>query len=162
MNGAWQSSEIGHVTSKDRTHIGYRQLGHGPGVIVLHGGMESAASHAELAEALAESHTVYVPDRRGRGLSGPYGEDYTVQKEVDDMGALLDQTGVHNVFGISSAAIVWLHAMLALPAIRKAAIYEPPLAVGGKWSGSWTPREFLQAYEAELARGDVASALALD
>src|SRR5690348_4242592 len=57
------------VTSKDGTTIGYRQLGHGPGVVLLHGAMESAQSHLQLAEALADTYTVYLPDRRGRGLS---------------------------------------------------------------------------------------------
>ena len=59
---------IGSVTSKDRTIISYRQIGHGPGLMVLHGIMESAQSHMQLAEALADSFTVYLPDRRGRGL----------------------------------------------------------------------------------------------
>ena len=43
----------GSVVSKDGTIIGYRQLGHGPAVVVLHGAMESAQSHVQLAEALA-------------------------------------------------------------------------------------------------------------
>ena len=60
------------VTSSDGTTIGYRQLGHGPGVVVLHGAMESAQSHMQLADSVSSSFTVYLPDRRGRGMSGPY------------------------------------------------------------------------------------------
>ena len=30
----------GSVTSKDGTIIGYRQIGHGPGIILLHGGVK--------------------------------------------------------------------------------------------------------------------------
>jgi pimeloyl-ACP methyl ester carboxylesterase len=52
-------------------------------VVLLHGAMESAQSHMQLAEALADTFTVYVPDRRGRGLSGPYGKDYSIQKDYD-------------------------------------------------------------------------------
>ena len=33
------------VTSKDGTKIGYRELGKGPGLVVLHGAFESAQSH---------------------------------------------------------------------------------------------------------------------
>src|SRR5438874_1780773 len=65
----------GYVTSKDGTTLGYRQYGqpsHGPGVVLLHGAMESAQSHEQLAQALDDAFTVFVPDRRGRGLSGPY------------------------------------------------------------------------------------------
>ena len=69
----------GSVTSKDGTTIGYRQLGQGPGLVVLHGAMESAQSHTQLAVALASSFTVYLPDRRGRGLSGPFGKDHRLQ-----------------------------------------------------------------------------------
>src|SRR5438552_18471475 len=82
----------GFVTSKDGTSIGYRQFGHGPGVALVHGTMSSAHNHLQLAEALADAFTVYVPDRRGRGLSGPHGKDYSIQKEVEDLDALLTQT----------------------------------------------------------------------
>src|SRR5258708_5303263 len=77
----------GSVPSQDGTAIGYRQLGHGPGVVLVHGAMESAQSHLQLAEALADAFTVYLPDRRGRGRSGPYGNDYGIQKEVEDLDA---------------------------------------------------------------------------
>src|SRR5262249_38196229 len=83
------------VTSHDGTTVGYRQLGHGPGVVLLHGAMESAHSHMQLAWALADAFTVYLPDRRGRGLSGPHGDDYGIQKEIEDLDALLTKTGAH-------------------------------------------------------------------
>ena len=117
------------VTSRDGTRIGYRRLGDGPGLVVLHGAMESSRSHVQLAEALADTFTVYLPDRRGRGLSGPYPADYSVRTDVEDMDALLEETGAELVFGVSSGAIIWLYAALELPAIRKAAIFEPPLLI---------------------------------
>src|SRR6266700_1864486 len=61
----------GSVTSQDGTTIGYRHLGHGPGVVMLHGAMESAQSHMQLADVLADTLTIYLPDRRG--LSGMNG-----------------------------------------------------------------------------------------
>lgn len=143
------------VTSKDGTTIGYRQLGHGPALVLLHGHMESAQSHIQLAEALATNFTVYLPDRRGRGLSGPYGKDYSIQKDVEDMDALLTKTGAHYVFGVSSGGIIWLQAAaLNLPAIHKAAIYEPPLLVNGSLQIDWLTR-----FEREIAQGKVSSAL---
>jgi len=144
----------GSVTSKDGAAIGYRQLGHGPGVVLLHGAMSSAHNHMQLAEALADAFTVYVPDRRGRGLSGPYGDAYSLQKEVEDMDALLTTTGAHNVFGVSSGGIIWLQAALTLPAIHKAAIYEPPL-----FDNDATPAAILMRYDKEMAQGKVAAAL---
>src|SRR5260370_40887457 len=104
----------GAVVSKDGTTVGFRQLGRGPGLVVLHGAMESAQSHMQLAEALADSYTVYLPDRRGRGLSGPYGKDHSIEKDVEDMQAVLAKTGAHYVFGVSSGAVNGLDAALAL------------------------------------------------
>src|SRR6476619_2187507 len=96
------------VISKDGTTIGYRQLGHGPGLVILHGTAESSHSHIDLAEALADIYTIYLPDRRGRGLSGTYGIGYGVGKEVEDLDAILTKTDAHYVFGVSVGAIVSL------------------------------------------------------
>ena len=142
------------VTSKDGTTIGYRQLGHGPALVLLHGHMESAQSHIQLAEALATNFMVYLPDRRGRGLSGPYGKDYNINKDIEDMAALLTKTGAHYVFGVSSGGIIALQAAHSLSAIHKVAIYEPPLLINGSLPIAWLTR-----FEREIAQGKVASAL---
>jgi len=144
----------GSITSKDGTTIGYRQLGHGPSVVVLHGIMESAQSHMQLAEGLADTFTVYLPDRRGRGLSGPQGSDYRLEKEVEDLDALLTKTGAHYVFGVSAGAIVCLQAALTLPAIHRVAIFEPPLIIDDSVSTA-----FVERFDKEMAQGKVVSAL---
>jgi hypothetical protein len=46
----------------------------------------------ELAEALAERLTVINYNRRGRGESGDTAP-YTVEREVEDLGALIDEVG---------------------------------------------------------------------
>ncbi len=143
------------VTSKDGATIGYRQLGYGPGVILLHGGFSSAHNHMQLAEALADSFTVYLPDRRGRGLSiHPYGKNDGIQKDVEDMDALLTKTGAHNVFGVSAAAIIWLQVALTLPAIHKAVLFEPPL-----FRDNSTPTAVLTRFDQEMGQGKIAAAL---
>jgi pimeloyl-ACP methyl ester carboxylesterase len=144
----------GAVVSKDGTTIGYRQLGRGPGLVVLHGAMESAQSHMQLAEALADTYTVYLPDRRGRGLSGPYRSGDVVSQDVEDMDALLTKTGAHDVFGVSSGAIISLQAALTLPAIHRAAIFEPPLMFNGLAPTAWLTR-----FDNEMAQGKVAAAM---
>ena len=142
------------VTSKDGTLIGYRQLGHGPGVVLVQGAMGTALNFMELAESLANTLTVYVPDRRGRGLSPlPFDEDYTIQKDVEDLDALLAKTGAYSIFGLSSGALISLQATLTLPAIHKAVIYEPPLFVNG------LPVALLRRYEKEMDEGRLAAAL---
>ena len=53
------------VISSDGTTIGYRQLGRGPGLILVHGGMKSSQDFMKLAELLAENFTLYLPDNAG-------------------------------------------------------------------------------------------------
>lgn len=156
MNAAGAKSyTTGSVTSRDGTTIGYRQMGDGPGLILLHGGMQAAQSFMRLAAMLSNSFTVHVPDRRGRGLSGPFGDNHGMEKEVEDLEALMAGTGSQNVFGLSSGALIALQATLFLPSLHKVALYEPPLAiVGGPSPMAWAPR-----YERELARGDLAAAM---
>ena len=103
----------GEVVSRDGTPIGFRQMrsgssprpGPGPGVILIHGGMKSAQDFMKLGAALSTSFTVYIPDRRGRGLSGPHGDRFSVQREVEDLQALVDLTRARYIFGYSSGAL---------------------------------------------------------
>jgi pimeloyl-ACP methyl ester carboxylesterase len=108
----------------------------------------------QLAQALANAFTVYLPDRRGHNLPGPFRKDYRMQKEVDDVDALLTQTGTHNVFGVSSGGIICLQSALTLPAVHKVALYEPALIVNGSISMAFLPR-----YNREITQGKMAAAL---
>jgi pimeloyl-ACP methyl ester carboxylesterase len=154
-----ERAATGAVTSKDGMTIGYRQIGHDPsgrksGIVLLHGSMETAQSHMGLAEALADSYTVYLPERRGHNLSGPFRKDYTLRQEVEDLDALLTQTDSHYVFGVSSGGLITLQAALTLPAVQKVAVYEPALIVDNSVSTAFLPR-----YQQEINEGRVAAAL---
>ena len=145
---------IGTVTSRDGTSIAYRRLGRGPGVVLVHGAMQAAQSFMRLASALADTFTVHVPDRRGRGASGAFGADYGVARESEDLHALLVATGARDVFGLSSGALIVMRAALTVPLIRKIALYEPPFPFGDERPGRWLGR-----FDDEVGRGDLASAL---
>jgi pimeloyl-ACP methyl ester carboxylesterase len=145
--------ETGSVTSADGTTIGYRRRGTGPALVLVHGAMMSAQNFDRLAALLADAHTVYVPDRRGRGSSGPYGDDYGIRREVEDLDALLRHSGAHDVFGLSAGALVGLRAAIDLPGLRRVVLYEPPLSFPDSSSVAWVPR-----YERELAAGRLAAA----
>ncbi len=142
------------VISNDGTRIVYRKLGYGPGVVILHGAMESAQSHMQLAKGLTDAFTVYLPERRGHNLGMPFVKEYNMQKEVEDLDALLTKTGTHNVFGVSAGGLICLQAALTLSFIRKVALYEPALIVNGSASTAFLPR-----YDNEIARGKIAAAL---
>src|SRR5262245_38244755 len=142
------------VMSRDGTAIGYRQMGAGPGLVLVHGGMQASQNFMKLATALADEFAVYVPDRRGRGLSGPFGDCYNLQRECEDLQAILLQTNAQFVFGLSSGAIICLQAARTVPEIHKAALYEPPLPVTGLSPANW-----VDAFDAEIAQGDLGAAL---
>lgn len=116
----------GQVRSADGTTIGYRQRGCGPGLILMHGGMQASQHLMKLADALCTDFRVYVPDRRGRGLSGPYGDGFGMQQEIEDLQALVTATGASRVFGLSSGALVTLRTALVTPSLDRIALYEPP------------------------------------
>jgi pimeloyl-ACP methyl ester carboxylesterase len=143
-----------HVISKDGTIIGYRQIGSGPGLILVHGGMMASQNFKKLAEILSGAFTVYVPDRRGRGMSGFHGNDYCLARECEDIQALVNQTRAQNIFGLSSGAIVALQSTLEISSIHKVAIYEPPFSINDSTSILWSLR-----YENELAKGELAAAM---
>jgi pimeloyl-ACP methyl ester carboxylesterase len=145
---------IHSVVSKDGTQIGYRQLGKGPGVILIHGGLQASQNFMQLAILLSDNFTVYVPDRRGRGTSGPFGENYGIQKDGDDIDAILHKTEAESIFGLSSGAIIAMHAALSNARIQKLAVYEPPL------SSEFPPftNAFMPRYEKEVAEGKLADA----
>ncbi|GAA2813648.1 alpha/beta fold hydrolase [Kribbella solani] len=158
----------GTVTSRDGTEIGYYRTGandQAPAVVVLHGSMESARSHLLLAEALADEFTVYLPDRRGRGLSGPHRPGHGVRTEVEDLQAVLSATGAELVFGVSAGGAVVLETTRTtagtadtsagtLPALRRVAVYEPALVADAAPHRAWLAR-----FDEEIARGDVAGAM---
>lgn len=147
-----QPHTIGHVTSADGTVIGFRRFGSGPACLLLHGALHTSIDLSGLAAALADRFTVYVPDRRGRGLSGPPAAAHDIHTEGEDVAAVMADNGIRRVFGHSSGAIAALHVALTVPAVEKLAVYEPPLGIE-------RPPRWAARYHAEIARDDPASAL---
>ena len=82
------------VSSADRTPIAYDRSGDGPPVIIVYGalGVRSHAAADGLIEPLSPRFTVVTYDRRGRGDSLDL-TPYEVQREVEDLEALIDLVG---------------------------------------------------------------------
>jgi pimeloyl-ACP methyl ester carboxylesterase len=81
-----------------------------------------------LAAELAKDYTVYLYDRRGRGESTDT-RPYAVEREIEDIEALIDEAGGPvRLYGASSGAVLALKAAAKLgPArVTKLAVYEPP------------------------------------
>jgi pimeloyl-ACP methyl ester carboxylesterase len=145
---------LGSITSRDGTTIGYRRFGRGPALILLHGSVSSGAHHVELARLLSDTFTVFVPDRRGRGLSGPNRTGDELRQELEDVAALLEASGATFLWGLSSGACIALHAARTMPSIEKVAIFEPPLLPDRARAAA-----ILRQFDDEMARGKLEAAM---
>ena len=117
------------VTSNDGTTIAFDQSGAGPAVILVGGALSDRAGAAQVAALLAQHYTAINFDRRGRGDSGDT-QPYTVEREVEDIAALINAVGGSAcVFGGSSGAALALEAANRGLPITKLALYEPPFIV---------------------------------
>ncbi|MEV5967845.1 alpha/beta hydrolase [Kribbella sp. NPDC051952] len=114
------------VSSADGTTIAYERLGNGSRVILVGGALCNRHSLMPLAKELSASADVVTYDRRGRGDSGD-NPAYSVQREVDDLGALLTALGgTAAVYGHSSGAgLAAIAASTGLP-FTKVVLHEPP------------------------------------
>ncbi|WP_217576090.1 alpha/beta fold hydrolase [Mesorhizobium sp. GbtcB19] len=119
--------------SADGTPIAYERQGKGRPLILVDGALcfRGMGPSRPLAAALAAHFTVFSYDRRGRGESGD-AVPYALEREVDDIEAVLDAAGGEAfVWGTSSGAMLALMAAKRLPGVRKLALYEAPLIVDG-------------------------------
>jgi pimeloyl-ACP methyl ester carboxylesterase len=138
----------GTVVSKDGTTIAYRTVGTGPHLIVIPGVMSTAGDYARFADALAAYFTVHTIERRGRGTSGPQGEDYGIARECEDVAALRAKTGARYLVGHSFGGLISLEAARGDTDLIKLAVYEPGVCVDGLIPTAWMP-----GYRKNLAAG---------
>ncbi|MDQ3911095.1 MAG: alpha/beta hydrolase [Actinomycetota bacterium] len=117
------------VTSSDGTTIAFDRLGDGPPVILVCGASTDRRANAPLAALLAEHFSVFNYDRRGRGDSGDMAP-YAVEREVEDLGALIKEAGGSAfVHGTSSGGALALEAAASGLAVAKLAMWEPPFSL---------------------------------
>ncbi|GAB3764632.1 alpha/beta fold hydrolase [Microlunatus parietis] len=134
------------VTSSDGTPIGYDQLSQdGPVVVLVSGGLDDGTENIPLGEDLARRFSVITYRRRGRGDSGDR-QPYAVQREVDDLGAVINATGGRaHLFGASSGGALALEAAAAGLPVDRIAVHEVPYLIGDAMLAAW------QAYRSDLA-----------
>lgn len=142
---------LGKVVSKDGTAIAFDRIGNGPTVILVDGALchRGMGASGQLAERLSQYFTVITYDRRGRGASGDTAP-YAVEREVEDIAALLHEAGgAAFVWGMSSGAVLALEAANRLRGIKKLALYEAPFIVDD--TRSTTEDDWVQIGEAVAA-----------
>ena len=119
-------SRVQTVRSADGTKIGFAAVGSGPPLVLVHGAWNWAEHWVGVAEALSDAHACLVMDRRGRGSSGD-GVDYSLDRELEDIAAVLNAAGPGaSLLGHSSGAIYALETSRRIP-VGRLILYEPPL-----------------------------------
>jgi len=141
----------GTVHSADGTRIGFRRLGVGPAIVMVHGSVSTHTDWMPAARLLASHHTCYVMDRRGRRSSGAGHAPYSIKHEYEDVRAVLNAAELETakleaaelgaawpgaaLAGHSYGAICAMGAALGRP-VPKLVLYEPPLSVDGPVAGA--------------------------
>ena len=144
----------GFVRSADGTRISFRRLGSGPAIVMVHGGIATHTAWMRVARLLSGRYTCFAMDRRGRAHSGAGTPPYYIEREYEDVCAVLDAAGPGAFLaGHSFGAICALGAALLHP-VPKLVIYEPPFLAGGP-----NAREHRMAYARAIADGDPDRAL---
>jgi pimeloyl-ACP methyl ester carboxylesterase len=91
--------------------------GAGEPLVLLHGGMCTIDTFAELASQLASSYRVHRPERRGHGRTGDVDGPITFASMAADTIAYIEQLGIApaHVVGWSDGAVIGLVVALARP-----------------------------------------------
>ena len=95
----------------------YATIGHGPPVVLLHGGLANSDYWGKQVAALAPHHMVILVDSRGHGRSTRDARPYGYDLMADDVVALLDTLHIAkaDVVGWSDGAILGLDLAIRHP-----------------------------------------------
>lgn len=161
MSFALTQYELALALSSDYTVYLYSRRGRG-----LSGPYPSSITDIETPLRQGPSNPSESTD--SSGANSIYDAQFSqkvLQTELDDLSAILRHTGATYIFGISSGALLALAACNRppgeFPPIEKAVIFEPPLipTTPPPPEDAVLDLSLLKCYEAELASGDVSSAL---
>jgi pimeloyl-ACP methyl ester carboxylesterase len=110
-----------------------------PLAVVIHGSMDRSAGLLRLSRRLDADHRVIRYDRRGYGRSAAVGPPWTVEANIDDLEAVLDEVGGPPavVLGHSFGGNVALGLAARRPDLVCAVVvYETPLSWYDWWPGN--------------------------
>ena len=146
------------ANSADGTPIAYESYGTGTVLVIVGGAFNDRNAGRELAQAAAtQGLTGVAYDRRGRGDSGDT-KPYAVQREIEDLTAVINATGGADpaghrahAHGVSSGGALVLEAIAAGAPVATASVLEPPYKVEG--APPW-PERYIETLEELEANGD--------
>jgi pimeloyl-ACP methyl ester carboxylesterase len=111
-----QGARTGYA-SANGIKLFYAEIGHGPPVVMLHGGLANSDYLGNQARALAAHHRVILMDSRGHGRSTRDARPFGYDLMSDDVIALMDKLkiGKAHIVGWSDGAIIGLDLALHHP-----------------------------------------------
>jgi pimeloyl-ACP methyl ester carboxylesterase len=144
------------TTSRDGTPIGWYRRGHGPPLLLVHGGLGDHHRWDALRPHLEPYVTVHAMDRRGRGASGDH-PVYSLARECEDVAAVVDAIAAASgttvdVYGHSYGGACAFGAARLTQHLGRLVLYEgwPPVD-----PSAWVPpADLLARLESSLAEGD--------
>ncbi len=145
---------MGTVRSKDGTTIAYSKTGNSRALVLVDGAFcyREHGVTPNLLPLLTSSFTVYSYDRRGRGQSNDT-SPYSVDKEIDDLRAIVDVTNeIPYILGLSSGAALLIQAVNKGIKAEKIALFEPPYVVVNE-NDIAPPENAKEALETLVAKG---------
>jgi pimeloyl-ACP methyl ester carboxylesterase len=124
------------VTSADGTQIAVETVGEGQPVVLIGGAFNDRTTMAGLARVLSPYYQAATYDRRGRGDSGDESGDYSADREMEDLRAVIGHVSDHVsesacLFGHSSGGVLALEAASRGLPVAKVAVYETPFIPEG-------------------------------
>ncbi len=135
--------------SADGTPIAYRTTGHGRAVLFVHGTATTGADWFFVRSILRDRFEVVTMDRRGRGGSGD-AADYAIEREAEDVLAVLAAVGAELLVGHSYGAMCSILAAERSESLQGLVAYEPPIGVDA---------DHLNALEDLIGQGKLDAAL---
>ncbi len=117
------------ATSADGTRIAYQVDGAGAPLVLVDGGLAHRGQGIGpgLRKILQDRFSVYSYDRRGRGESHPGATPHSVQREVEDLIAVIAESGgPAHVFAYSAGAALALEAARHGAPVLRMVCYEAP------------------------------------
>jgi pimeloyl-ACP methyl ester carboxylesterase len=115
------------VVSDDGSPVSFDRFGTGPSIVLVHAGFVDRRIWLPAAEILAARFTVVLTDRRGRGDSGPYRRDHAIEREFEDVAAVVrDLQPPVTLVGHSSSAWYVLYGARLAGGVHRLVLYEPP------------------------------------
>jgi len=127
------------VGSAVRIH--YRIGGRGDPVVLLHGFSQTGHAWRPVAQELARTHTVIVPDLRGIGGSSKPASGYDKVTLARDIYALIRQLGARRVSLVGhdiGLMVAYAYAAQWPAEVERLVLMDAPLPGVGNWNAIWT------------------------